>query len=102
MHGIFIGEIGVATRVLFVNGSFESIHALGAYDGARSAFVTAAEHAFAEHAGNHTSNFAHRFQFGAGNLVVVAQTKAVPAKDVADGGDVAGLPGIQHLMEALL
>ena len=39
---------------------------------------------------------------GPGDLVIVAQPDAILAKDRADGLDVAGIPRVQHPVEALL
>src|SRR5579859_6024137 len=102
VDSIFVGELRPAAWILRVHSAFERLDPFGAHERTRRALVTAAEHAFAEHAGDGVGNFAHRFQFRPRDLVIVAQPDAILAKDRADSLDVAGLPSIEHLVEALL
>ena len=79
----------------FDRGSRAS-HAVRPDQRAGSAFVAAAEHPFARHAGHRAGDVAHGFEFGPGDSVFVSQTDAIGAEDPADGVDVAGLPRLEH------
>ena len=102
VDGIFVGEMRTVARILRVHGGLEGIDALSAHEGTCRTLVAAAEHAFAEHAGNGAGDLAHRLQFRPRDLVIVPQPDAILAEDRADGLDVAGIPRVEHPVEALL
>jgi len=52
VDGVVVGEVRIAARILRVHGDLESVDAVGVDERTRRALVAAAEHAFAEHAGD--------------------------------------------------
>src|SRR5271155_808954 len=102
MNGVFLREIGVPRWIFLVHRGFERIHAVSLHERAGGAFIATTKHSFTKDAWDRARDVAHGFEFGTGNLVIVAEADAVPAKDGANSLDVTRPPGIEHLIESPL
>ncbi len=95
----FPGIFGMTAGVGGLHCGASSRLALLEHQGTAGSPVTAAKHPLAENTRNRPHDIAHGFEFLTGDLIVVAQSKAVSAEDLSDHLDIPFTPGSEHPFE---